>query len=190
VTAKIRLGWTRDSINAVDVAQAVEAAGAAALTVHGRTAQDMYSGTADWDAIAAIKPHLKRIPLIGNGDIKTPEQAVERLRRYPVDGIMIGRAGLEKPWLFRQIAELLANDGDPECMSPDPTLTEQRDLLLRHFDMVRQQVGVGKATVLMRKYAPCYSKGKRGAKQFRTAVCAAKTEAEFRQIVRELFPVD
>ena len=193
VTAKIRLGWTRDTINAVDVAQAVESAGGAALTVHGRTAQDMYRGTADWDEIARIKPHLQRIPLIGNGDIKTPEQAVERLRQYPVDGIMIGRAGLEKPWLFRQIAQRLAADctgGAGERMSPDPTLLEQRDLLLRHFDLVRQQVGTDRAVILMRKYAPCYSKGQRGARRFRTAVCAVKTEAEFRKVVNELFPVD
>jgi tRNA-dihydrouridine synthase B len=186
VTAKIRLGWTRDTINAVDVAQMVESAGGAALTVHGRTAQDMYRGTANWDEIAKIKPHLKHIPLIGNGDITTPELAVERLRCYPVDGVMIGRAGLEKPWMFRQIAQLLA--GEPP--SPDPTLCEQRDLLLRHFDLVRQQVGTDKAVILMRKYAPCYSKGKRGARQFRTAVCTVKTEAEFRKIVSELFPVE
>jgi tRNA-dihydrouridine synthase B len=185
VTAKIRLGWTRDTINAVDVAQAVESAGGAALTVHGRTAQDMYRGIADWDEIAKIKPHLKRITLIGNGDITTPELAVGRLRCYPVDGVMIGRAGLENPWIFRQIAQLLAG----ETPSPDPTLREQRDLLLRHFDLVRQQVGMDKAVVLMRKYAPCYSKGKRGARLFRTAVCAAKTEREFRKIVSELFPV-
>jgi len=184
VTAKIRLGWTRDTINAVDVAQAVESAGGAALTVHGRTAQDLYRGKADWDEIARIKPHLKRIPLIGNGDITTPEQAVEHLRRYPVDGIMIGRAGLEKPWLFRQIAQLLAG----EIPSPEPTLPEQRDLLLRHFDLVRQQVGTDKAVILIRKYAPCYAKGKAGARQFRTAVCAVKTEAEFRQVVGKLFP--
>ncbi len=186
VTAKIRLGWTRDTVNAVDVAQAVESAGGAALTVHGRTAQDMYRGTADWDAIGRIKTHLKRIPLIGNGDITTPEQAVERLRRGSVDGVMIGRAGLEKPWLFRQIAELLRGD----IPSPEPTLLEQRDLLLRHFEMVRHQVGTDKAVVLMRKYAPCYSKGKRGARRFRTAVCGVKSEAEFRHVVGELFPVD
>jgi len=186
VTAKIRLGWTRDTINAVDVAQAVESAGGAALTVHGRTAQDMYRGTANWDEIARIKPYLKRIPLIGNGDITTPEQAVERLRQYPVDGIMIGQAGLEKPWIFRQIAQLLAG----ETPSPEPTLLEQRDLLLRHFDLVRQQVGTDKAVILMRKYAPCYSKGKRGARQFRAVVCAVKTEVEFRKVVGELFPVE
>ena len=184
VTAKIRLGWTRDAINAIDVAQAVESAGGAALTVHGRTAQDLYRGEADWDEIARIKPHLKHIPLVGNGDITTPEQAVERLRRYPVDGIMIGRTGLEKPWMFRQIAELLAG----ETMSPDPLPTEQRGLLLQHFDLVRRQVGTDKAVILMRKYAPCYAKGKRGARQFRTAVCSVKTEDAFRQVVGELFP--
>src|SRR5262245_22372547 len=77
VTAKIRLGCTRDTVNAIDVAQTVEAAGAAALTVHGRTAQDFFKGSADWDCIAAIKPHLRRIPLIGNGDLDSPWKVVE-----------------------------------------------------------------------------------------------------------------
>ena len=78
VTAKIRLGCTRDTINAVDVAQAVEAAGGAAVTVHGRTAAEMFRGAADWDAIARIKPHLRRIPLIGNGDLRTPRRRSSR----------------------------------------------------------------------------------------------------------------
>src|SRR3990170_3164165 len=82
VTAKIRLGCTRDQINAIDVAQVVEGAGAAALTVHGRTAADMFSGSADWDRISAIKPHLARIPLIGNGDLDTPQKVVDAFRRY------------------------------------------------------------------------------------------------------------
>ncbi len=80
VTAKIRLGCTRDKINAIDVAQVVEGAGAAALTVHGRTAADMFSGEADWDRISAIKPHLKRIPLIGNGDLDSPQKVRRRVR--------------------------------------------------------------------------------------------------------------
>ncbi|MCL2349698.1 MAG: tRNA dihydrouridine synthase DusB [Planctomycetaceae bacterium] len=185
VTAKIRLGWTRDRVNAKDVAQAVESAGGAALTVHGRTAQEMYRGSADWDAIAAIKPHLKRIPLIGNGDIKTVEQAVEYFRRYPIDGIMIGRAGLEKPWLFRQIAQRLSN-GEP---FPEPTLAEQRDLLLKHFDLLTGHVGLARSVILMRKYAPCYAKGKPGARQFRAKICSVATEEEFRRAVNELFPV-
>ena len=95
VTAKIRLGCTRDTINAIDVAQAIESAGGAAVTVHGRTAEDMFRGSADWDEIARIKPHLSRIPLIGNGDLKTPQSVVEAFARYGVDGVMIGRAALE-----------------------------------------------------------------------------------------------
>jgi tRNA-dihydrouridine synthase B len=94
VTAKIRLGCTNDTINAVEVAQAIEQAGGAAVTIHGRTAEQRFGGTADWEQIARVKPHLKRIPLIGNGDIKTAEAVVEAFERYGVDGVMIGRAGL------------------------------------------------------------------------------------------------
>ena len=108
VTAKIRLGCTRDTINAIDVAQAVQSVGGAAVTVHGRTAADMFRGQSDWDQIAKIKPHLSRIPLIGNGDLKTPQDVVEAFRRYGVDGVMIGRTGLTKPWLYRQIQPLPA----------------------------------------------------------------------------------
>ena len=79
MTAKIRLGWTRDTINAIDVAQAVEGGGGAARTVHGRTAADLFRGRADWEEIARIKPHLRRIPLVGNGDLATPEASSRRL---------------------------------------------------------------------------------------------------------------
>ena len=122
VTAKIRLGCSRDQINAIDIAQVVEGAGAAALTVHGRTAADMFRGSADWDRIAAIKPHLKRIPLIGNGDLDSPRKVVDAFRRYDVDGVMIARASLAKPWLFRQAAAALRGEPVP----PDPTLAEER----------------------------------------------------------------
>ena len=113
VTAKIRLGACRDTINACDVAQAVEDAGGAALTVHGRTAADMFRGSADWEEISRIKPYLYRIPLIGNGDIATPEAVVEAFRRYDVDGVMIGRAALHRPWLFRQAQAALRGEPIP-----------------------------------------------------------------------------
>ena len=132
VTAKIRLGCTRNSINAIEVAQVVEAAGAAALTVHGRTAADFFSGSADWERIAEIKPHLRRIPLIGNGDLNSPEAVVEAFRRYRVDGVMIARAALNRPWLFRQVQAALRGEPIP----PDPTLAEERELLLHHYDLV------------------------------------------------------
>lgn len=186
VTAKIRLGWTKDTINAVDIAQAVESAGGAALTVHGRTAKDMYSGNADWDEIAKIKPHLKKIPLIGNGDINSVETALHRLKNYPVDGIMIGRAGLVKPWMFRQISQALT--GNP--VDPEPTMFEQCELLLRHFDLLLKRFGPQIAVVLMQKYACNYSHGKPGARMFRSLICSSKTVENFLEIVREHFPVE
>jgi len=184
VSAKIRLGWTRDSVNAAEIAAAVEEAGAAALFVHGRTAQDMYSGTADWDAIARIKPFLRHIPLIGNGDIKTADDAASRFRDYPVDGVMIGRGGLNRPWIFRQIRQKLEGK-DPEA---DPTLEEQREILLRHYDLVRKRFGDSFAVILMRKYACDYAQGKPGARRFRSLITQVKDHDQFLQVVQEEFP--
>ncbi len=186
VTAKIRLGCSRSSINAIEVAQVVEAAGASALTVHGRTAQDFFKGSADWERIAEIKPHLKRIPLIGNGDLDSPAAVVEAFRRYPVDGVMIARAALNKPWLFRQSQAALAGEPIP----PDPTLAEERALLVRHYDLVCQRFGEAKGTVLMRKYACCYAQGRHGAREFRTHVSRVQTGADFAAIVERYFPRD
>ena len=146
VTAKIRLGCSRDKINAIDVAQVVEGAGAAALTVHGRTAADMFSGEADWDKISSIKPHLKKIPLIGNGDLDSAEKVVAAFQRYDVDGVMIARAALNKPWLYAQAAAAVRGEPIPA----DPTLEEQRELMIRHFELVRERFGDEKASVLMR----------------------------------------
>ncbi len=185
VTAKIRLGCTRDSVNAIEVAQVVEQAGGAALTVHGRTAQDFFSGSADWRRISEIKPHLKRIPLIGNGDLNSAAAVVEAFSRYAVDGVMIARAALNRPWLFRQAQAALAGEPIP----PDPTLAEERELLLHHYELVCQRFGPRKGTILMRKYACCYAQGRSGARQFRTEVSRATTPDEFRQIVECKFPV-
>jgi tRNA-dihydrouridine synthase B len=184
VTAKIRLGCTRDQINAIDVAQVVEGAGAAALTVHGRTAADMFRGSADWDRIAAIKPHLKRIPLIGNGDLDSARKVVDAFRRYAVDGVMIARASLAKPWLFRQAAAALRG----EVLPPDPTLAEERALLLHHYDLVCERFGAEKGTVLMRKYACCYAQGRPGARDFRSRVVKVSTPREFYDVVDTSFP--
>lgn len=184
VTAKIRLGCTRDQINAIDVAQVVEDAGAAALTVHGRTAADMFRGTADWDRISEIKPHLRQIPLIGNGDLNSAEKVVEAFRRYDVDGIMIARASLNKPWLFAQAAAAVRGLPVP----PDPTPAEEQQLLLHHFDLVCQRFGEVKAAVLMRKYACCYAQGRRGAREFRKQVATIQSPQEFYAVVEKYFP--
>jgi tRNA-dihydrouridine synthase B len=184
VTAKIRLGCTRDRINAIDVAQVVEGAGAAALTVHGRTAADFFKGSADWDRIAEIKPYLRRIPLVGNGDLDSPQKVVAAFERYPVDGVMIARAALGKPWLFAQAKAALRGGPIP----PTPTLAEERQLLLHHYELVCRRFGPEKGTILMRKYACCYAQGRQGARQFRTHVANVETPAEFQAVVEEFFP--
>jgi tRNA-dihydrouridine synthase B len=184
VTAKIRLGCTRDTINAIDVATTIESAGAAALTVHGRTAQDFFKGHADWDRIAEIKPHLSRLPLIGNGDLNSPEVVVGAFERYGVDGVMIARAALGRPWLFAQSAAALRGEPIP----PDPTLEEERELLRYHYRLVCQRFGDERGTVLMRKFACCYAQGRRGARDFRAHVARVCQPAEFLAVVDQFFP--
>ena len=184
VTAKIRLGCTRDNVNCNAVARVVEEAGAAALTVHGRTAQDMFRGHADWDRISEIKQHLRDIPLIGNGDLDSAEKVVAAFQRYDVDGVMIARACLGRPWLFAQAAAALRGKPIP----PDPTLQQQRQVMLDHYQLVVQRFGEEKGTVLMRKYACCYAQGKRGARHFRSHVARVSTADEFHAVVSEHFP--
>jgi len=184
VTAKIRLGCSRDRINAIEVAKTVESAGAAALTVHGRTAADFFKGNADWERIAEIKPHLTRMPLIGNGDLDTPQKVVTAFARYGVDGVMIARACLGRPWLFAQSAAALRGEPIP----PDPTLDEQRQCLLRHYELVCQRFGDEKGTLLMRKFACNYATGMPGARFFRTHAAKVSTREELLQVVEVYFP--
>jgi tRNA-dihydrouridine synthase B len=159
VTAKMRLGCTRNSMNYVKVAQTVERAGAAALTVHGRTAEDFFKGSADWTRISEIKQHLDRMPIIGNGDLETAEQVLFAYQNYNVDGVMIARASLGKPWLFAQAAAAL--EGRP--IPPDPTIEEQQQIMLHHYNLVVERFGVHRGTMLMRKFACCYAKQTRGS---------------------------
>lgn len=184
VTAKIRLGYTRKTINAIEVAQAIEAAGAAAVTVHGRTAEDMFRGRADWDRIAEIKPHLKRIPLIGNGDLQSAADVLQAFARYGVDGVMIGRAGLTRPWLFRQVQAALRGEPQP----PDLTLAEQRQLLLDHYQLLSRRLDATQASLLMRRYACSYAAGHPGARAFRNNVVRVSSPAEFLAVVEQDFP--
>jgi tRNA-dihydrouridine synthase B len=121
---------------------------------------------------------------VGNGDIRTPEAVAEAFARYGVDGVMIGRAALGKPWLFRQAAAALA--GEP--VERDPTLAEQRDLLLDHYRRIVDRFGPQRGTVLMRRYACCYGHGSRGAREFRGHVAVAATQEEFLAVVNRYFP--
>lgn len=184
VTAKIRLGCTRKTMNYIQIAQTVEKAGASALTVHGRTAEDFFKGSADWNRISEIKQNLDRMPLIGNGDLQTPEQVVYAFEHYNVDGVMIARAALGRPWLFAQAAAALAGKPIPA----EPTLDEQRACMLRHYDLVVDRFGPQKGTMLMRKFACCYAQSKHGARHFRTNVVRVETQEQFYEVVEKYFP--
>jgi tRNA-dihydrouridine synthase B len=183
VTAKIRLGRTRDTINAIDVAQAIESAGGSGITVHGRTAADMYRGQANWEEIAKIKPKLRSIPLIGNGDIRTVEDALFRIRRFPVDGIMIGRAGIAKPWLFRQIAQTLR--GEP--MDAEPLGRQISEIIQHHFAVLQRQFCEQTALILIRKTICHYAVSQPGARKFRNDVYTAKDAETLFRMIREFF---
>jgi tRNA-dihydrouridine synthase B len=184
VTAKIRLGCGPTCQTGVEVAQRIEEAGAACLTVHGRVASQFFKGRADWEAIAEIKRGVSRMPVVGNGDITSAEIAVARLRETGVDGIMVAREALAKPWIFAQIAALL-RDQPP---LPDPSLDQQRELVLHHYDLVCQRFGVERGTLLMRKFACSYAQGIPGAREFRGRVSRTLSREEFLTVVATTFP--
>ena len=152
VTAKIRLGWDAKRLVGFDLARRLADAGIAALTVHGRTAVQMYGDKADWDAIATIAAALPGLPVIGNGDIAAPETAVQRLAESGCAGIMIGRGAMKNPWLIR--------DADRAWMGlpvlPRPVGEEARAVVLRHFDQQAAFYGTLKGALWFRKWIPLY----------------------------------
>ena len=130
VTVKMRKGWDKNNINAVEVAKIIEQAGAAAITIHGRTREEYYSGRADLDIIKQVKESVN-IPVIGNGDIKSIEDANKMFEYCNVDGIMIGRGSMGNPWIFEQICYYLKN-GEK---IPKPTKQERYEILRKHIEL-------------------------------------------------------
>lgn len=181
VTAKIRLGWDEHSINAPEVAQIIEQAGGAGVFVHCRTAQQKYRGSADWTHLAEIKRRVKRIPVIGNGDIRSAADVLHAFKTFPVDGVMIGRAALARPWIFRQAAALLAGTTPP----PEPTSEEQYGMLDEQSRQLMLQFGEEKAAILMRRFVCHFVAGRRGAKRFRVLLCQAHTPGQILAALRE-----
>ncbi|NDC54578.1 MAG: tRNA dihydrouridine synthase DusB [Planctomycetia bacterium] len=184
VTAKIRLGCADTCRTAIEVAQRIEEAGASCLTVHGRVAAQFFSGRADWEAIAEVKRSVSRLPVVGNGDIDSAETAVARLTGHGLDGVMIARESLAKPWIFAQTAALLRGEPKP----PEPTPEEQYELVLHHYDLVCRRFGVDRGTMLMRKFACSYAQGLPGAREFRGRVSRVLTQDEFLGVMRAHFP--
>ena len=176
VTVKTRLSYNADSMPVTDFAEALQDTGIAALSIHGRTKNQMYSGTADWAMIGAVKNNPRiHIPIFGNGDITTAAQAVENKHRYGVDGILIGRAAIGNPWIFEQCQR--AFRGEPER---EITVAERVDVCRRHLQSAIDFKGERTAIFEMRKHYGNYFKGLYNFKPFRLALVATPTaEATF-----------
>ncbi len=179
VTVKFRSGWDEDSRNAVEFAQAMEAAGAAALAVHGRTREQFYRGAADWDVIARVKAAVG-VPVIGSGDVFSADDVVAMLERTGVDAVMVARGAQGYPWIFRE-ARALIDTG--ERLSP-PTPVERVDMAREH---ARALIGFGgeRAVVRMRKHVAWYVASMPGATHVRTRVNATLSYAELEALLVE-----
>jgi nifR3 family TIM-barrel protein len=156
VTVKTRLGWDDESKNIVEIAERLQDAGIKGLTIHGRTRAQLYKGVADWTLIGAVKNNQRiKIPIIGNGDIDGPVKAKEMFDNYGVDGIMIGRATVGRPWIFRDIRHYL-NTGE---FLPEPTVNEKADLALLHLEKSLEYKEGKRAIYEMRRHLSNYFKG-------------------------------
>lgn len=165
VTVKIRKGWDEESVNAVEMAELAEKAGASAVAVHGRTRQQMYSGSVDFDIIAQVKKAVG-IPVIANGDIKDEQSAAIMLEKTNADAIMIGRGALGNPWVFSKINAYL-----DECrVLPEPSVTQKMAVMLKHIQKIIEYKGEYTAMREARHHAAYYTKGMRGGAKLRAEI--------------------
>lgn len=181
VTVKIRLGWDRDI--AVELARRIEDAGAAALAVHGRTRSQGFSGTADWEAIARVVQAVK-LPVIGNGDVRNGADAARLLAQTGCAAVMIGRASLGRPWVFRQVNHFLATG---ETL-PEPEWPERLAVIREHHAGLKRIKNERTARLEMRRHTAWYLAGLPGAAAFRRQVNTCETEAEFLQLLETWTP--
>jgi tRNA-dihydrouridine synthase B len=182
VTLKIRTGWDAHHRNALAIARIAEDCGIAALAVHGRTRDQLYTGVAEYDTIAAVKAAV-RIPVLANGDIDSPEKAAHVLRVTGCDGLLVGRAAQGRPWIFREIAHYLATG----TLMPEPTLAEVRDVLLGHLHALHGFYGEESGVRIARKHLGWYAKDRPANAAFRAVVNAAATAAQQVQLTGDYF---
>jgi tRNA-dihydrouridine synthase B len=183
VTVKTRLGWDDDNKNIEDIAEKLQDVGIAALTIHGRTRAQLYKGNAEWYLIGKVKnnPRMK-IPIIGNGDIDGPERAKEMFDKYGVDGIMIGRATVGRPWIFRDIKHYL-NCGE---LLPEPSVNEKADLALLHLEKSLEYKEGKRAIFEMRRHLSNYFKGLPHFKETRLKLLTTVEVDEIRNIIEAI----
>jgi len=182
VTLKIRTGWDANHRNALAIARIAEDCGIAALAIHGRSRDQLYTGHAEYDTIASVKAAL-RIPVIANGDINSPQKALQVLRQTGADAVMIGRAAQGRPWIFREIRHYLA------CgeLLPPPSLLEVRNILLAHLDQLHAFYGEPQGVRIARKHLGWYARDRPENAAFRAVVNAAETATAQRQVTATYF---
>jgi tRNA-dihydrouridine synthase B len=183
VTVKTRLGWDEASINIEEVAERLQDEGIKALTIHGRTRAQMYKGAADWSLIAKVRNNPRiHIPIFGNGDIDSPEKALEYKNRYGVDGLMIGRAAIGYPWIFREIKHYFATG---ERLAP-PSVGERVDVCRQHLHRSLSWKGPVVGILEMRRHYSNYLKGLPHIKDFRNRLVTVQTSEEVEEILEAI----
>ena len=181
LTVKFRKGFDDDHVNAVEIAKIAEASGAAAVAVHGRTREQFYSGTADWEIIRQVKEAVS-IPVIGNGDVDSPEKAKALLDATGCDGVMIGRAARGNPWLFRRVVEYLENGK----LLDKPSKEEVKAMMLRHARMQVECKGDYTGIREMRKHISWYTTGLPGSAKLRGRINSVESLAEMEELLQEM----
>lgn len=182
VTVKIRKGWDEKHIVALEAAKIIEQAGASAITVHGRTRSQYYSGEADWEIIKKVKETVK-IPVIGNGDLKCAEDVEKAFKFSNVDGVMIGRATLGNPWIFSQTLEYLKTGKKIS----KPSNEERLNIILKHIELEINEKGERVAIKEMRKHISAYTKSLKDSSQFRNKMNTLETKKEVIDCLKEYF---
>jgi len=180
ITVKIRIGWDANSINAIEVAKTAEKAGASAIAIHGRTKAQGYTGKANWDIIKQVKETVN-IPVIGNGDVCTPQDAKRMLEYTGVDAVMIGRAALGNPWLIRECVSYLDNGKILE----KPTYNEKLDMIKKHYEILEKEKDTKRATLEIRSHALWYLKGLKDNKEIKNKIVHIESKEELFTIIEE-----